>query len=237
MKIFSKLILFLAVMPFMSFISCSDEEGEGGKAKISGVVYKVIDGGDITTVGGYGFVRDTVIATDVDVYLIYGGDQNSVYDDKTKTSHNGRFEFDYLRSGDYSLFTYSDDGSYVMRGVHCDKKGTTEVEPIFIVEGKNAGKCGIVGNVEMTFGSTRETVPGIAVRVYLRKEGQMSVSDTRTDDNGSYYFSRLEPNTRYVVWIENEAIKNGAITAVSDTVTTGVSGTIVGCKLLEAKVY
>jgi hypothetical protein len=46
MKIFRKLILFLATMPLVSLFSCTDEEGEGGKAKISGIVYKVLDDGD-----------------------------------------------------------------------------------------------------------------------------------------------------------------------------------------------
>lgn len=239
MKIFSKLFLLLTVLSFASFISCSDEEGEGGKAKISGIIYKVVDGGDIAKSGDdYSFVRDTVIASDVDVYLIYGGDENDVYDDKTKTSHNGKFEFDYLRAGDYSLFVYNDNDSYEMRNVHCDKSGTSNVEPIYILEGKNSGKCGIVGDVEILYAAASEDyVPAVATRVYLRPVGQMSVSDTRTDDNGNYYFSRLEPETEYVVWVEYEQRKNGVIVAVSQNVTTGKSGEIVKSDLLQAKVY
>lgn len=239
MKIFNKLVLFLAVLPFASFVSCSDEEGEGGKAKISGMVYKIVDGGDIAKSGDdYSFVRDTVVASDVDVYLIYGGDQNNVYDDKTKTSHNGVFEFDYLREGDYSLFAYNDNDSYEMRSVHCGKKGTTEVEPIYVLEGKNTGKCGIVGNVVIRYAAvSRDYDTAVATRVYLRKSNQLSVSDTRTDDNGNYYFSRLDPETEYIVWVEAEQVKNGKVIAYADTLVTGKAGQIVKSADLKAMVY
>lgn len=235
MKIFSKLVLFLAMLPLVSFVSCNKEEGEGGKAKISGVVYKVVDGGDIAE--DFTFVRDTVVASDIDVFIIYGGDQNDVYDDKTKTSHNGRFEFDYLREGDYSVYAYNDNDSYVMNSVHCSKKGTTEVPPMFVLEGKNSGKCGIVGYVMMSYASKDDLAAGVATRVYVRKDGEMSVSDTRTDDKGRYNFSRLEPNTNYIVWVEFEKSKNGRIVAVSDTVNTGLPGNVVMCKTLTGQVY
>lgn len=244
MKIINKLILFLAVLPFASFVSCTDEEGEGGKATISGVVYKVVDGGDIAKIGDkYEFVRDTIIASDVDVYLIYGGDEDDVYDDKTKTSHNGKYEFEYLRAGDYSVFVYNDDNTYKMRSVSCGKKGTTDVDPIYMKEGKNSGKCGIVGSVEIRYAassnSSEKTVyqPGVAARVYLRKLGDMSVSDTRTDDNANFCFSRLDSKTEYVVWVEDEQFKNGSITAFRDTVVTGKAGEIVKSNVLRATAY
>lgn len=240
MKTFSKLFLLLALMPFASFISCTDEEGEGGKAKISGIVYKVVDHGDIAKNGDkYTFVRDTIVASDMDVFLIYGGDQESVYDDKTKTSHNGKFEFDYLREGDYSVFAYNDNDSYEMRSVHCGKKGTTDIEPIYVLDGKNSGKAGIVGSVSILYASVddSEYETAVDVRVFLKKAGEMTVSDTRTDDKGEYYFSRLEPNTDYIVWVEREQEKNGVIKATTKTVTTGDAGEIVKCELLKGKVY
>lgn len=238
MKFISKLVLLLAALPFASFVSCNKEEGEGGKAKISGIVYKVIDGGDISKDGNnYGFVRDTVVASDVDVYIIYGENEENVYNDKTKTSHNGRFEFDYLRAGNYLIYAYNDNDSYVMRKVHCDKTEIAGVEPMYILEGKNSGKCGIVGDVQIKYSATEGLVSAVATRVYIRKFGQMSVSDTRTDDNGNYYFSRLDPNTNYIVWVEKEVEKNGQIIAVADTVLTGEAGTITKSDVLKAKVY
>lgn len=239
MKNFRKVILFWALLPLVSFLSCTKEEGEGGKAKISGIVYKVLDDGDIAKIGDeYSFVRDTVAAPDIDVFVIYGDNQEDVYDDKTKTSHNGKFEFNYLREGDYSVYACNDDDTYVMRSVHCGKKGTADVEPIYIFDGKNTGKAAVVGDVEILYAATsKDYVPAVGIRVYLRPLGQMSMSDTRTDNNGNYYFSRLMPETDYVVWVEVEQIKNGAVVAFPDTVRTGKAGEIVKSGLLKAKVY
>lgn len=238
MKIFRKLILFLATMPLVSLFSCTDEEGEGGKAKISGIVYKVLDDGDIAKNGDdYSFVRDTIAAPDIDVFVIYGGDQEDVYDDKIKTSHNGKFEFKYLREGDYSVYACNDDDTYVMRTAHCGKKGTTEVEPIYIHDGKNTGKAGIVGNVEILYSAVEDYEAGVEVRVHIRQLGQVGDKDERSTDEGNFRFSCLKPETDYVVWVASETRKNSVIVAVSDTVRTGKAGEIVKSGVLKAKVY
>jgi hypothetical protein len=65
----------------------------------------------------------------------------------------------------------------------------------------------------------------------------MAVSDTRTDNDGNYYFSRLEPETDYVVWVEAEQRKNGIVKAYTDTISTGKAGEIVKSGVLKAKVY
>ena len=44
---------------------------------------------------------------DENVYIIYGDDSTQVYDDDFETSWDGSYEFDYLRKGNYILFTYS----------------------------------------------------------------------------------------------------------------------------------
>ncbi|MDD5997226.1 MAG: hypothetical protein PUC42_10000 [Bacteroidales bacterium] len=238
MKIFKKLILFLAALPLVSLFSCTDEEGEGGKATISGIVYKVLDDGDIAKNGdNYSFVRDTIPAPDIDVFVIYGGDQESVYDDKIKTSHNGKFEFKYLRGGDYSVYACNDDDTYVMRTAHCGKKGTTEVEPIYIHDGKNTGKAGIVGNVEILYSAVDDYEAGVEVRVHIRQLGQVGDKDERSTDEGNFRFSCLKPETDYVVWVASETRKNSVIVAVSDTIRTGKAGEIVKCKDLKAKVF
>lgn len=238
MKNFKKLILFLATLPLVSLFSCTDEEGEGGKATISGIVYKVLDDGDIAKNGdNYSFVRDTIPAPDIDVFVIYGGDQESVYDDKIKTSHNGKFEFKYLRGGDYSVYACNDDDTYVMRNAHCGKKGTTEVESIYIHDGKNTGKAGIVGNVEILYSAVDDYEAGVEVRVHIRQLGQVGDKDERSTDEGNFRFSCLKPETDYVVWVASETRKNSVIVAVADTIRTGKAGEIVKCKVLKAKVF
>lgn len=239
MKIFRKLVLFLATLPLVSLLSCTDEEGEGGKAKISGIVYKVLDDGNIAKNGdSYSFVRDTIAAPDIDVYVIYGGNQEDVYDDKTKTSHNGKFEFDYLREGDYSIYACNDDDTYVMKSVHCGKKGTTDVEPIYVFDGKNTGKAGIVGKVEILYSALDDYEPGVETRVHIRQLGQVGDKDVRSiDEDGLFSFSCLKPETKYVVWVASETRKNSLVVAVSDTVATGKAGEIVKSDVLKAKVY
>lgn len=228
----------MAALPLVSLFSCTDEEGEGGKATISGIVYKVLDDGDIAKNGdNYSFVRDTIPAPDIDVFVIYGGDQESFYDDKIKTSHNGKFEFKYLRGGDYSVYACNDDDTYVMRTAHCGKKGTTEVEPIYIHDGKNTGKAGIVGNVEILYSAVDDYEAGVEVRVHIRQLGQVGDKDERSTDEGNFRFSCLKPETDYVVWVASETRKNSVIVAVSDTIRTGKAGEIVKCKDLKAKVF
>ena len=169
--------------------------------------------------------------------MIYGGDQESVYDDKIKTSHNGKFEFNYLRGGDYSVYACNDDDTYVMRTAHCGKKGTTEVEPIYIHDGKNTGKAGIVGNVEILYSAVDDYEAGVEVRVHIRQLGQVGDKDERSTDEGNFRFSCLKPETDYVVWVASETRKNSVIVAVSDTIRTGKAGEIVKCKDLKAKVF
>ena len=43
-----------------------------------------------------------------DVFIIYGDDKSEVYDDKFETDYNGKYHFEYLRKGDYTLYTYAD---------------------------------------------------------------------------------------------------------------------------------
>jgi uncharacterized surface anchored protein len=50
-----------------------------------------------------------------DVFIIYGDEKSEVYDDKFETDYNGKYHFEYLRKGDYTLYTYADstDGSMI----------------------------------------------------------------------------------------------------------------------------
>ena len=43
-----------------------------------------------------------------DVYIIYGSDSSSIYNDSFETSWDGTYRFDYLRKGNYVLYAYSD---------------------------------------------------------------------------------------------------------------------------------
>lgn len=115
--------------------SCKKVEGEGGSSTIKGSIIAKIDdgfGGDATN-GGYPPAEE-------DVYIIYGGDSGETfYDDDTKTSYDGTFEFKYLEKGTYRIFVYSKNNNVwgkkevVIREVVIDKKKqTVEMDPIVI---------------------------------------------------------------------------------------------------------
>lgn len=81
--------------------SCEKGPGEGGMAKISGKI--IIEDYNLD----FTILRDTYPAQAYDVYIIYGDDP--YYGDKIETNFDGYFEFNYLREGEYTIFTYSKD--------------------------------------------------------------------------------------------------------------------------------
>ena len=95
-----KSLLFIPVIIFLCFSSCSKVEGEGGAAKIKGKV-------TIHNYNSAGNLISTYPAADEDVYIIYGN-ENSFYDNDVKTSYDGSFEFRYLQKGNYQVFVYED---------------------------------------------------------------------------------------------------------------------------------
>jgi hypothetical protein len=90
------LVLSLAVtLCFWS--SCT--EGPGGTAGITGLV--VTQQFDL-----YGNLFAEYPSSDERVYLVYGED--SVIGDETRTHYSGRYRFDFLRKGKYTIYAYSD---------------------------------------------------------------------------------------------------------------------------------
>lgn len=126
-------ISFLAISTLLFFTSCKKVEGPGGSSTIKGsIIAEVTD--------GFGNVIGTYEPAEEDVYIIYGGDEaETFYDDDTKTSYDGTFEFRYLEPGDYRVFVYSKDNNVyggkvvVMQDVTIDsKKQTVEMDPFVI---------------------------------------------------------------------------------------------------------
>ena len=95
-------LFFLISVCCLFFSSCEKESGEGGTSSISGKVFKL----KVNT-----FTGDTTYFhpyNDREVYIIYSNNENDIYDDSFETNWNGQYEFNYLRKGDYTLFTYED---------------------------------------------------------------------------------------------------------------------------------
>ena len=91
--------LFLLTMLASLALACNKEPGEGGTSRISGKLFQV----DKNVLWQS---LDSAYATDKDVYIIYGTDDN-IYDDKFKTSYDGSYEFKNLTAGTYTVFAYS----------------------------------------------------------------------------------------------------------------------------------
>ena len=90
----------------MLVCSCEKEAGEGGTSSIVGSVYKISTYYNVLTQQ-----NDTVyyqLDSGEDIYIIYSEDENDFYDDNIETNWNGKYRFDYLRKGDYTVFIYAD---------------------------------------------------------------------------------------------------------------------------------
>jgi len=119
--------LFILFIPLF-LISCSKEEGEGGRSSITGKVYMVDQSGG--TQGEY-------YIPDYDVFIIYG-DKDDIYDDDTKTNFDGSFQFKNLRKGTYRIYAYTTDAaeisgvSPVFKTVEIGKKEDAEIGDIIV---------------------------------------------------------------------------------------------------------
>ena len=86
--------------------ACEKNAGEGGASVIEGQVYKIHTFQNSST-----GEMDTLyyqLDSGKDVFIIYSDNETEVYDDKFETDYNGKYNFEYLRKGDYTLYTYAD---------------------------------------------------------------------------------------------------------------------------------
>lgn len=86
-------------------ISCEKEAGEGGTCTIQGKVIHFSTSYNTQT-----STMDTTYfsKSEEDVYIIYSNDENEIYNDNFETDWDGNFHFQYLRKGDYTIYTYAD---------------------------------------------------------------------------------------------------------------------------------
>ena len=99
-----KRIIFLFTISLFVF-SCEKESGEGGTSTINGKVIYFTTSFNTQTSS-----NDTTYYPKAgkDIYIIYGDNENEIYDDNFETDWNGNFHFESLRKGDYTLYTYVD---------------------------------------------------------------------------------------------------------------------------------
>ena len=100
-----KNFLIICAVAF-GFMACKKDAGEGGTSVIEGQVYKIHTFQNSST-GAIETLYDQ-LDSGKDVFIIYSDNETGVYDDKFETDYNGRYHFEYLRKGDYTLYTYAD---------------------------------------------------------------------------------------------------------------------------------
>ena len=134
-----KKIFFICVVSFF-FFSCEKEAGEGGTSVIEGQVWELFTFQNPTT----GNWDTTFYRLDPgkDVYIIYSDDHGQVYDDKFETDYNGKYRFEYLRKGDYTVYTYADSTDVnmveydfpIFKKISITSNNSTVVVDDFIIE-------------------------------------------------------------------------------------------------------
>jgi len=98
-------LLIICAIAF-GFTACEKQSGEGGTSVIEGQVYKIFTFQNPTT----GAWDTSYFQLDAgrDVFIIYSNDDTELYDDKFDTDYNGKYHFEYLRKGEYTIYTYAD---------------------------------------------------------------------------------------------------------------------------------
>ena len=141
------LLIFAVAFGLMS---CEKSAGEGGTSVIEGQVYKLYTS-EIVVNELDSFGNDTtykIIDTlyyqldeGEDVYIIYDDNEEDIYDDKFKTDYQGRYRFEYLRKGEYTIYTHADssdvDMTYtfpVFKHVNISSNNSTNTVDDFIIE-------------------------------------------------------------------------------------------------------
>lgn len=91
-------IFFALLLTLASAIGCSQDEGKGGRALLTGKVF-------VRDFNSSGILKDEFYGPEVRVYLIYGND--AIYGDDMDTHYDGSYRFEYLQPGNYTIFAYS----------------------------------------------------------------------------------------------------------------------------------
>mgnify|MGYP003685484907 CR=1 FL=1 len=89
---------FLCIL--LTLVSCKKEEGTGGSSTISGTI-------EVTSFNEFSGVEiENYNAKGKRVYILYGDDE--IQSDDTRTNYDGKFEFPFLKKGDYKIYVFSD---------------------------------------------------------------------------------------------------------------------------------
>lgn len=188
-----KSFLILAVTALL-LSACNKGPGEGGTGTVQGFVKLVHHPDD-----DYTLTPDTMVAAKTDVFIIYGDE--AYFGDDAETNADGMYRFEYLRSGDYTVFAYSTLPSgekvAVSETVELQRGTIANVPTLYIHDGKAYGTSVVKGRVHAAYyhnGSYRGEGWAYDHRVYIRRVGDdIPFDDTRVGPDGYFAFQKLQP--------------------------------------------
>lgn len=133
-------VTFFICILVIVFTSCQKDSGEGGTSVIEGQVYKIFTSQD--PFSGEWDTAYLQLDPGKDVFIIYSDNEGGIYDDNFETDYNGRYHFEYLRQGDYIVYTYADstDNSNVkydypiFKHIKISSNNSTNIVEDFIIE-------------------------------------------------------------------------------------------------------
>ncbi|HEX8516138.1 MAG TPA: hypothetical protein VF868_08055 [Bacteroidia bacterium] len=103
MKLFKRFFQISLSLVLVLLFSCKKEAGEGGKASIYGNIWvKKYNALGTLEMGEYAGAFE-------EVFIVYGDDAS--YGDKVEANPEGKYEFKYLRPGNYKIYAYSKDST------------------------------------------------------------------------------------------------------------------------------
>ena len=209
----------------MVLTACNKTPGEGGRGTVQGYVKLVQHPDDLQ------LATDTIASPKTDVFIVYGDD--AYFGDDAETGSDGFYRFEYLTSGEYTIYAYSTlaSGDKVAESQTVTLKGgsVVDVPTIYIHNGKAYGTSIIKGRVMAAYyddGSYEGEGFAYEKRVYIRKAGDDThFDDVRVGADGWYAFQKIQPGD-YEVYTFTED-NNELLTPVIQEVTVTEAGQII----------
>ena len=227
-----KLFYYLIISFAITFLSCKKDPGKGGSSTITGFV-KTIEYNKYNKQ----IVR-TYNANEEDVYIVYG--DNDFYGDRVRTDKTGKYKFNYLTKGDYTIYAYSDDlNKHELKttkeiNVKIDANGSAVTNPdISIIKIVDKGNAKISGklfaydyNSNLTI--LKDSFYVADEYVYIALQGDDTyLARVKTFYDGSFSFSETLPGN-YEVYAYSKANTASGVSAIkTDVVITDFNEDIV----------
>ena len=223
-----RLIFALTVLVIL-LPSCNKGEGKGGTGTIRGFVQLVHHPDDDFELGA-----DTMVAAKTDVFLVYGDEL--FYGDDIETGPDGMYQFEYLRPGHYTVFSYSTlstgEKVAVSQSVELARGAVAYAPTLYIHDGKAYGTSIVTGQVLAAYYVKEDGVwtfhsEGGAYehRVYIRKAGEtLHFNDARAGVDGCFAFQKLQPGVYEVFTVTEDADEMPSL--LFQTVTVDEAGQV-----------